>query len=304
MNKIARIPRTLQVVSDCWQKAEEALREELRENNPGSSEESITYMFYGKLVVELRAASQRQLISHAFLADLTSEFHELARKQELAQVANGLVADVTRHERETERNTGGDLGLLIIRPQAQFSGNLISVSDYRRGLLCQAKLRATSGNWGTFAKRQKAILPQRLSYLGLLLYQYTDGAQRSLDAFQWQLCNSAGFSEVEGWLKNGTFPSRVGSAKIIQCLGNGDIGTDNDKTIDEEICPAGNPSLVIRIHWPRGNPPDVQIKVSSKHELKQPAERLYTQMTAMTDAPQVAYEDEEPLAGGNEKVLA
>ncbi len=292
MNRIARIPRTLQVVSNCWLRAEEALRKELRENNPSSGEESITYTFYGKLVVELRAASQQRLIAQAFLADLTVEFHELAGKQELAQIANGLLADVTRHERKTEKNTGGDLGLLIIRPQAQFSGSLISVNDYRRGLLCQAKLRNTFGKWGTFTPRQKAILPQRLSYLGLLLYQYMDRAQHALDAFQWQLCNSVAFTEVEGWLKNDTFPSRVGSAEIIQCLGNGKIGTGDNKTIGEVICPAGNPSFVIRIYWPRGNPPGVKIEVLSKHEVKQTATRSYVQMT------------EEPLASGDEKVFA
>jgi hypothetical protein len=304
MIKIAKITRTLQIVSNCWLRAEERLRDDPGNNYASSNEELITQVFHAKLAAELREASEKRLISEAFLADLTAEFHELAGKPELHRVAKGLVADVTLHERETEKNTGGDLGLLIIRPQAQFSAGWISVKDYRRGLLCQAKLKKASGKWGGFTKRQKVVLPQRLSYLALLLYRYKDGVQRILDAFGWQLCNSVEFSEVERWLKNGTFPSQVGSAEIIQYLGNGDIGTDNDKTIDEEICPAKNPSLVIKIHWPRGNPPSERIELSLKHELKQPAERLYVQATAMTDTPQVVCEDEEPLTGGNEKVFA
>ncbi len=301
---IAKITQTLQVVSGCWLRAEERLRDDLRNNYAGCNEELITQVFHRELVAELRVASERQLISQAFLADLRIAFPQLAGRQELSRIANGLVADVTLHERETEKNTGGDLGLLIIRPQAQFSGDRISVRDYRRGLLCQAKLRKASGKWGRFTKRQKVVLPQRLSYLALLLYQHKDGARRMLEAFQWQLCSSVEFSEVENWLKNGAFPSRVGSAEIIQGLGGGKIGTDDNKTIDEEICPAKNPGLIIRIHWPRGNPPSAQIKTYSKHELKEPATRSFVQMAETPDAPRVAWEDEEPLTGGNEKVFA
>jgi hypothetical protein len=158
--------------------------------------------------------------------------------------------DTTLHKRPTERITGGDIGILIIRPNVYEQGDYIRITDHRRGLLCQAKLKNQKGKWGSFTKRQVQVLPERLSYLSLLLYSYGDEARRSFNPFSWQLCNSAEFSEIRNWLKNDNFPKLVTSDHIVTNLGYGNIGTDDDAIIDSVISPSRNPTLVIRITWP------------------------------------------------------
>ena len=265
--KIIPIPQILKVISDCWLRAEDCLRNDLATKYGGADEELITPTFRAKFAEQLQIASRNGSIPRAFLADLLLAFPTLGRT-ELSRIASGLIADVTLHERETERYTGGDLGLLIIRPNVSLGVELISISDYRRGLLCQAKLKRATGKWGSFTKKQKEVLPERLSYLGLLLYCYKDKARRDLEPFVWQLCRSAKFSEIEEWLRNDTFPSLMDSSKIIFGIGNGQMGTDNNDTINNVISPKGNPSLVIRIYWPEGKHPGSHISLSSKVETR------------------------------------
>src|SRR5262249_53780985 len=67
---ILKIPHTLQVVTDCWESAEESLRTDIRADYPGVNEEFITQMFHGKLARALRMASEERRIERAFLVDL------------------------------------------------------------------------------------------------------------------------------------------------------------------------------------------------------------------------------------------
>lgn len=270
---ILKIPSTLKVISDCWNVAEESLRDDIREDYPGVNEEFITQMFHGKLAKALRMASKESRIAQAFLTDLKKAFPDLGHGSELSRLARGLIADVTLHRRETERVTGGDIGFMIIRPRVDEHNNTFRVGDYRRGLLCQAKLKRSTGKWGNFTQRQKKVLPERLQHLGLLLYSYEDEERRRLRQFQWQLCNSvSSISDVVQWLKRDNFPSFTTSSTIIGGVGNGQIGTDNEKVLDEIVSPAGNPALVIRIGWPRGGHPGSEVRVYSRHHQKQRAE--------------------------------
>ncbi len=142
--KILKIYSTLKVVSDCWNAAEESLRNEIKDDYPGVHEEFITQMFHGKLAKALRTASQGHHIEQAFLTDLRKAFSDL-RYDFVSKLARGLIADVTLHRRETERVTGGDIGFMIIRPQIDDHGKILKVGDYRRGILCQAKLKRSNG---------------------------------------------------------------------------------------------------------------------------------------------------------------
>lgn len=222
-------------------------------------------MFHGKLAKALRTASQEHHIERAFLTDLRKAFPDLGHGSELRSLARGLIADVTLHRRETERVTGGDIGFMIIRPQVNDRGKTLNVEDYRRGLLCQAKLKRSNGKWGSFTRRQKKVLPERMRYLGLLLYSYDDEERRQLKQFQWQLCNSApSIKDVTQWFRRDNFPSLTSSNTIIKGVGDGQIGTDNDTILNEIVAPTGNPALTIKIGWPNGGPPNSEVRVFSR----------------------------------------
>jgi hypothetical protein len=268
---LLRIPKTLKVVSGCWMSAEKNLQSEVRSNFPNVDEEFITRFFHGKFAAELQETSRQRRIANAFLADLESFFPDLWGSPELRKIANGLIADVKLHGRTTERITGGDLGFVIIRPQVSHSGSSLSIRDYRRGLLCQAKLKNERGAWGHFTQNQKRVLPGRLGYLGLLLYSYEDTQRRNLHDFRWYVCSgSESMRQLEEYLKRDTFPSLVESDSIIQGVGQGKIGTDNKDILDKIVSPAGNPTLAITLSWPPGGHPGSQVYVHAKvqHQLQ------------------------------------
>src|SRR5208282_2298875 len=138
------------------------------------------------------------------------------------------------HPREKEESTGGDIGLVLIRPNVnlhQFRrGALIVDEHYGRGLLCQAKIkhRSPAGRralWGSFTPNQRKVLRNRTEYLALLLYEYANTERKKLIPFQWQMCGGVNFKNVEHWLKSGVFPSLSNSEKIIRLLAGGKIGT-------------------------------------------------------------------------------
>jgi hypothetical protein len=277
---ILRIPTTLQVVALCWKQAEEVVQSKIENNIPEAHEEDITLLFYENFAEQLRKMSSKGIIAKAFLTDLTINFPDVRGADELQNVANGLVADVTLHRREAEAITGGDLGLILIRPQAIRGDRLIRIGNYRRGLLCQAKLKRKRGKWGSFTKKQKLVLPQRLHYLSLLLYSYNDVQRRRLQHFQWYLCRSEeSLEQVEEYLKKDKFPRLHDSVTIIRALGSGIIGTDNEEILDTIVSRAKNPTLVVKISWPNGrsDPPSSMVYVYSSCEERNEQVNVQTQ---------------------------
>jgi hypothetical protein len=262
--KLLEIPNTTNLLIQAWRAAEESLLHDISLFHPDADEEFITQLFHGKYGAILSFASQQKYIENAFLADLRSAFPTLGAP--LNKIASGLVAEITIHKRSTEKITGGDIGFLVSRPQISHGDEALLISDYRRGLLCQAKLKNSAGKWGTFTKRQKQVLPERLPYLGLLLYSYADASRRTLNLFNWQVCNDSNIDEVSAWLKNGDFPSMINSDKIISGLSFGKIGTDNDDIINSAITPTKNSSIVIRINWPDDQHPGSSVRIYSKQE--------------------------------------
>jgi len=264
---ILNICNTLWVVAECWAKAEESLRTEIKEDYPGVNEEFITQMFHGKLARALREASESGCVEQAFLRDLEIAFPDLCYSSELRTVAHGLFADVTLHRRKTERVTGGDIGFMIVRPQISDHVHMLQPSLYRRGLLCQAKIKRADGRWGPLTARQKEVFPARFQYLALLLYRYEDQERRILRPFQWQLCNSASsITDVSKWLSGDKFPSPCTSSEIIDGVGNARIGTDEATTLHGVVVPTGNPALVITITWPEDAWPGSQVHVYATRE--------------------------------------
>lgn len=264
---LLQIPNTLGVLITGWALAEENLRYVIAACYPGADEEFITQMFHGKYGAILSYASQCKNIENAFLQDLQEAFPEL--RQEPQEIATGLIAEITLHKKATEKITGGDIGILIVRPHVHDDGDYLKISDYRRGLLCQAKLKNQKGNWGRFTPRQVKVLPEKLSYLSLLLYSYTDDARRNLNPFQWQFCDRLKFSEIQDCLKTDKFTGLVTSDQIIANLGSGNVGTDNDDIIDSIISPSKHRVLTIRVTWPddrRPGGPSSSIRIYSRQE--------------------------------------
>lgn len=265
---ILKIPRTVGLLADCWNEAEKNLQAEIRANAPDLDEECITRFFHVKLAQELRIASERRSFEEEFLADLKAAFSELGYIPELTKISRGLIADVTLHGLTTETKTGGDFGFVVARPQIEYCSKKFLVTDYRRGMLCQAKLRRANDKWGELTDNQKSVLTKRLQYLALLLYSYGDKDRRLLNQFRWQLCQNANsIQTVADWLRLGGFPSTISSGNVITQIGNGMIGTDNDERLDELVVPPGNVSLIINIRWPDDDHPGEEICVlSNRHE--------------------------------------
>jgi hypothetical protein len=270
--RLLEIGNTLDVLIESWLVAEENLREDIQRYHPDVDEEYITKSFHGEYGRLLSEASEAKLIEYAFLKDLKKAFPLIT--MHLPQIARGLIAEITLHKRPTEKITGGDIGILIIRPHVFVQGDYIRIKDYRRGLLCQAKLKNSRGKWGHFTKRQIELLPERLPYLSLLLYSYDDNERRLLNPFSWQLCSSFSFSDLQDWLKKGSFPDLLTSDHIVAKLGYALIGTDNDNIIDSIVAPSHNTTLVINITWPDGRRPggpgsSIRIYSSQEHHVHQ-----------------------------------
>jgi len=150
--KVLEIPNTLKLLSTCWIEAEKSLRDDVNNIYPEADEEFITKFFHGKYSAVLKIVSEMKLIEKAFLDDLRNAFPDL--NVELNKIANGLIAEFSLHNLATERITGGDIGLLIIRPNILQEDNYLKVFDHRSGLLCQAKLKNSRGSWGLLTKNQ------------------------------------------------------------------------------------------------------------------------------------------------------
>src|SRR5262249_19690977 len=167
--------------------------------------------------------SKNGAVAKAFLSDLRQTFSTIAYES-LFGIASGLVATVSFHPHQVEEKTGGDLGIVIVRPdvrRAQYSGSqLIIDDDHRRGLLCQAKMFRRDSRWGGLSSRQKQTLPEKLNYFGLLLYRYADqdGERRVLEPFAWQLAHEATAEQVNAWLASDQFPELLGSRQVLTGL--------------------------------------------------------------------------------------
>jgi hypothetical protein len=263
MNMPIPIPSVVKVISKCWIESEKRLISSIKMKHSDLDEPLITRLFHDELRESLKKASQTNNIENAFLNDLRDIFPELAYSGELTSVSSGLIASSTFHSQENEKKTGGDLGISINRPDVVLNSQgycRIQVGVYRRGLLCQAKVKRRNGKWGELSDTQEKVLASRLCYLSLLLYEYIDINRTNMMPFKWQLCNSFSVPEIKRWLRANHFPSLFDSNKIINLLGNDEIGTDDISEIENFICPATRPSLEIYIWWPK-RPPNFEVNV-------------------------------------------
>ena len=161
---------------------------------------------------------------------------------------------------------------MLIRPDVREEQFGFTVDDdYQRGLLCQAKVqRRGTAKWGDLTAKQKQVLPGKLSYSALVLYQYLDRVERrKLAPFQWQLTSSWTIQDVSGWLRAGQFPGPKPSKEIIESIAKDLIGTDNKKIIAEIIAPPSRPSLEIRVRWRDGDGPSGFVRTHTSTVVQQ-----------------------------------
>jgi len=167
-----------------------------------------------------------------------------------------------------ESKTGGDLGILVVRPdlrQVRYGSSQLSVDrDYKRGLLAQAKMFRRDSQWGALTDTQKLLLQKKLGYFALLLYRYSDqaGARCELKPFDWQLTsNATTVEEMNEWLIADRFPELRDSRQILGSLVDDKIGTDDNEIIETDIAPKMRRSLVIKIGWEDGDGPSSTVEL-------------------------------------------
>jgi hypothetical protein len=264
------IPSLGKLIADCWVRAEQALRENMRQKFPDRDEEIITDHFHAELESELNRVSENGTVVWSFLSDLKASFPKLSEEDLKSKIARRLMATVNFHPRHVEQRTAGDLGIVLVRPDVQSReydpSSTVIQKDYRRGLLCQAKVFRRDSKWGSLSPAQQEKLSGKLGYFAVLLYRYIDqeGDRRNLGPFQWQLTADATPNDLEKWLASDKFPSLKESEQILCALVQDKIGTDDGKIIDWDIAPPLRSSLVIRIAWKDGDDPGKEVRVHQK----------------------------------------
>ena len=258
------IPNVAKLIADCWTNAEEALQQVVRTKYPDRDEETITTLFHGELQVGLNHASDTGQVSSAFLRDLRGTFLTFRESDLYSQVARGLVATVSFHSKEVEKKTGGDLGIVFVRPDVQWMGHVLwKKNDYQRDLLCQAKIFRRNSRWNRIQPKQSKVLRGKLDYAALLLYRYSDqgGDRRELAPFAWQLTRGTTIRQINGWLVSDSFPEPQNSNQILHNLASGRIGTDDPNVIGRDIAPPQRPTLVIKVQWKKPDDPGEKIYI-------------------------------------------
>jgi len=265
-----RIPNLASLISDCWNRAELALRDQIKQELPDINEGTLTVLLSGKLRAEFKSISDKGAVADAFQRDLCLSFPGIDRATLGSKIARRLIATVHFHQKEVEKHTGGDFGIVFRRPVvrlAAYSGSKLTIVDGRRqGLLCQAKIFRRDSSWAKLSANQRKVIRERLGYFALALYSYADqsGERCELDPIRWQVTRDFELKAVDGWLRSGSFPSLTDSQLIIKQLAQGEIGTDDENTIADNIAPQMRPAFEITIGWRDGDAPGREIQISKR----------------------------------------
>lgn len=277
MHQTMPIPNLVGVMVEAWNNAEEATLQQLADKHWDSDEEFVTALFRGEFRGSVLEMADNNSVQIAFLEDLYSYLPGFRGNPDLASLAASLSATTTFHPREVEGNTGGDLGIVFLRPSVELmpGGSTLEIQeDYPRGILCQAKITSRSrskgsGCWGSFTKSQRKVLSERTSYLALLLYRYLDECRQRMAPFRWQACEDVPIAEIERWLKEDSFPDLWSSQAVLEGLADCTIGTDEPATIKDLIAPKVRGALVVRVGWGSDDPPPSTVELGRTERLHQ-----------------------------------
>jgi hypothetical protein len=253
------IPNVGGLIVKCWLNAEQTVCSNVIRD---SDEDQITYLLRGELEKELERASDSGRVEATFLLDLQKGFPNFEVYDLRTKVARRIVATVAFHPRHVEGKTGGDIGVVLLRPDVQVSlarSEVTVKGEHGRGLLCQAKLFGRNLSWGKLTTPQKTNLPNRLKYFCLLLYRYTEEERRQLHPFVWQTTSEANINQITKWLASGVFPNLKNSQELLRALVRDEVGTDDANVIKTDITPPMRPSLIVRLHWKDGDAPKERV---------------------------------------------
>lgn len=265
------IPYTIELLVRCWFASEAETASEIKETHHRAGEEFITEFFTNVLNRNLRVATQTGAVAAAFERDLSLHFPTFFQGSgNLRRYSQRLYMACDRHDKQREGKHGGDFGLTVFRPSIQTGSHTPRIATQHQGLLCQAKLRKGLGGWRALSKKQCQVLPENFGFAALTLYEYDDSERQALHPFKWQLCRDASVSQVQRWLKTGSFPKPYSSNDVIRGLADKRIGTSEPKVIDEKIATPARPTIAIRIDWPDGaKPPPLSQLVRNSQPARQ-----------------------------------
>jgi len=252
--------KTVRQIADSFAKAEASVRNIVQTIRPNAEEVALTNDLERELANELTLASSKGQVARSFAEDLKATF-PFTNPYVFQTAASGLVAEVSWHGQNVEKRTGGDFGLVLVRPCVEVRGDRLTIlSGRRNGILVQAKRKRPKRQWGRLTTKQQTLFATFRSYGCLLLYRFLDAG--TLAPFQWQLLRRRRLRTVNTWLAEDRFPNCHGSVAFINMLGTGSIGTSSLKVIKDSIIARSTRTLVISIDWPNGKPPSANISIA------------------------------------------
>ena len=276
MESPIKIPRTLSLLQNCWASAEGRVCKLISKRYLAHDEVFITRLFYGQLRERFTKKNRKSAFERSFAEDLRAIYSSKDFSSEVERVSRGIIARVSYHEPATERLSGADMGLAVVRPNVEFFfpdspawGGLAAASSAlgarnwrlkhslnKQGLLCQAKRQTSRRTWGKLTQNQKSVLPSHLEYTAFLFYGYSDVGRTRLKPFLWKTCGGISIQTVEQWLRRPKLKETFTSQDVLAALAAGDVGTADQEIIRTAICPEAIAHLKIEITWKQGYPPD------------------------------------------------
>jgi hypothetical protein len=274
-----KIPSTVKVLQECWCRAEQSVRSLIHQKYDVHDEVFISRLFYGELKYQIEQREKSRHFKRAFAHDLRAKLgDQLSRGT--ARLAENMVVKVSYHEPHIEKKTGGDLGLVLVRPEVAIEPDRLRFTESEQGLLCQAKRQsATNGALGELKLNQRKVLKKSLGYTAFLLYMYQSIDESLLAPFAWLLGANNTLREIERSFKRlanlhpqkvSEIGERIGqqvyeSGDILARLAEGSIGTHHQSTIKEQICLA--PFFKLEIKWGKKPPSDLPLRAATHAEL-------------------------------------
>jgi hypothetical protein len=260
--RVLPLPWTVGVVANCFVQAQKRVQGVVTQIRPDADEEAITNDLERELAEQLHFASAGRHIETAFMKDLIRAYPQVDMSR-FAKAASGLIAMVSWHNRAVEKITGGDFGLVLVRPLVVHNYPLIKItSGYGRGVTVQAKKMGPGPKRGTLTQRQEEGFADFKKQGAVVVYRFED--EHTLHDFEWHDCRRRQLRTVRRWLRDNAFPKGLETAEFVNRLGNGSLGTADATTIERSVSPHGQRTLVIRIDWPDGRPPESSVSVLSR----------------------------------------
>lgn len=271
MRSRCSIPNTVELLVQCWQRAEQRVSHQWTKRSSVAGEETVTENLWEYLHEEFSKVNAEGRVEEAFKIDLCRKYPHFSHEfRFLDRISQGLFMECHLHNKQQEKKSGGDYGLVITRPLLSTSTSSLRISVRDQGLLCQAKIRSRRGKWGVLKQNQCAVLADRLSFAAIVSYDYEPAAGSPLKPIQWQPCQQSTIKEVNSWLKCGVFPSPIRSEEALWAVASGVIGTKDEGQIKDYILTEERQQWRIRIDWPDGKRPNAEVYLSS---LEQPLHR-------------------------------